>query len=477
MPEIYRHAFAPHLVALVLACACDAPTEAERDGDAATQANPEQQQHESPLANTGAETPSAIPAATAAPQIEPLPAPPPRVPITTRIARQMLIVRAAADPRAAMRARIPLGEAFNVYAYVEGPECGGKGWGDVGDSAFVCLEQTRKAGDVAPRELPELRDADLAPFFYAKVKAAQVARRWKTLASWQNGEPHVDTLEPEHDYAFTNRRRVKGEIVLIDERSRVVLESEVTRYRPSRFEGRDMVAMPVPADRRLAWGITWPENPVLTEPREGAPLAASIDYQAEILVSPEPTVGSDGRWWQVDGGWIHDKHLGHWSLPALPADVAGNELWIDVELDNQTLTVMRGASPIFATLVSTGFKGPTPKGLFRISMKQAIGQMQSRPDAEESYNVEAVPFVQYFTGNFALHGAFWHYRFGHKISHGCVNLSPRDAKRVYDMTAPHAELGWQNVYEGEGALGTTVRVRKGDAPVQDKRDAPRLFEG
>jgi hypothetical protein len=45
------------------------------------------------------------------------------------------------------------------------------------------------------------------------------------------------------------------------------------------------------------------------------------------------------------------------------------------------------------------------------------------------------------------------------------------------MTAPHAELGWLNVYENEAALGTTVRVRKGDAPVEDKRDAPRLFEG
>lgn len=399
--------------------------------------------------------------------------PAPRVPVTTRIARQMLIVRASPEHDAPIRGRIPISEAFNVYGFVEGKECGGKGWGDVGQGAFVCLEPTRKAGDAAPRSLPELRDGGLAPFFYAKLKTGQAGRRWKNLASWKAGEPNHDVLEPEHDYAFTNRRRVSGELVLIDSDARVVLESEVTRYRPSRFEGRDMVANPVPEGRKLAWGITWPENPVFSAASETSTAGASIDYQAEILLQGP----ADNGFWAVDGGYIEDKHLGIWELPVPPADVATDEVWIDVELDSQTLTVMRGETPLFATLVSTGFKGPTPKGLFRISMKQAIGQMQSRPDAEESYNVEAVPFVQYFTGNFALHGAFWHYRFGHKISHGCVNLSPKDARRVYDMTAPHAELGWVHAFEGEGALGSTVRVRKGNTPVEDKRDPPRRFDG
>jgi hypothetical protein len=465
-----------------LVLACDSSVEGSHDASEQSHGSVEQLQHESAPAAAPSEdveaTPAAVQSATppvhadeAAPVAE-------REPVATRIARQMLILRAEPNMRAPIRGRIPLGEAFEVFAFVEGPECGGKGWADVGEGAFACLEATRTAGDVEPRSLPELRDGDLAPFFYAKVKTGQVARRWKSVAAWTAGEEPIGTLEPEHDYAFTNRRRVTGEILLIDERSTVVLESEVTRYRPSRFEGRDLVAAPIPAERAFAWGVTWPENPVLAEPREDAPLLASIDYQAEILLQPQPTVGADGRWWAVEtGGYIHDKHLGHWSLPTPPADVADDELWIDVELDQQTLTVMRGSSPLFATLISSGFKGPTPKGLFRISIKQAIGQMQSRPDAEESYNVEAVPFVQYFTGNFALHGAFWHYRFGHKISHGCVNLSPRDAKRVYDMTAPHARPGWLHVFEGEQALGTTVRVRKGDEPVQDKREAPRLFEG
>jgi L,D-transpeptidase catalytic domain len=404
--------------------------------------------------------------------------PPEREPIAIRIARQQLILRAAADPDAAIRGRIPLGEAFEVFAYVAGPECGGKGWGDLGNGAFACLEATRKGGDVEPRELPELRDAELAPFFYAKLKTGQQAPRWKSLAAFQAGADPVDELEPEHDYAFVTRRRSGGEVVLIDDRDRVVREQDITRYRPSRFAGRDLQLDPVPADRVLAWGITWPENPVMSEPSESARALAPIDYQAEIILLPEPTRNREGAWWSIDGGgYIHGRSLRRFQPAAAPEGIGADELWIDVELESQTLTVMRGETPVFTTLVSTGFKGPTPRGLFRISIKQAIGQMQSRADAEEQYNVEAVPFVQYFSGNFALHGAFWHYRFGHKISHGCVNLSPKDARRVYGMTSPEPRGGWLHVYEGENVLGTTVRVRRGDEAVIDKREPVRLFTG
>ncbi len=396
---------------------------------------------------------------------------PEREPIEIRIARQQLILRAAPDFDAPLRGRIPLGEAFEVFAYVDGPSCGGKGWGDVGNGAFTCLEATRKGGDAVPRELPELRDGELAPFFYAKLRTGQSASRWKSLAAWQAGEAPIDQLEVEHDYAFVTRRRMNGEIVLIDDRDRLVLEKDVTRYRPSRFEGRDLTIEPVPQGRVLSWGITWPENPVMAEPSESARALPTIDYQAEIMLLPEPTKNDEGTWWSIDGGgWMNGKHLRRWWVGDVPEGIADDETWIDVELDSQTLTVMRGPTPLFVTLVSTGFKGPTPRGLFRISMKQAIGAMQSRPDAEESYNVEAVPFVQYFTGNFALHGAFWHYRFGHKLSHGCVNLSPKDARRVYGMTSPEPRRGWMHVYEAEGRLGSTVRVRKGDEQVVDKRD-------
>lgn len=458
-------------LSLVLAVStCDRQPDPTREDSPAYEAS-EQLLPTTPDVASDTSTPEA-PAPQAA-VIASAPTPTPeRAPIGIRIARQTIILRDAPEANALVRGRIPLGEAFEVYAYVDGQGCGGKGWGDVGNHAFACLEATRKADDDSPplRMLPELRDAGLAPFFYAKVKQGDVAHRWRSLRAYAAGEPPVDELEPEHDYAFVTRRRFKGELVLIDEKDRVVLEKDVTRYRPSRFAGRDLQADPVPAGKLLAWGVTWPENPVSTEPRDGAPMAASIDYQAELLLDPVFERNADGLWFRIDEGrWIAAKHLGRWQPATPPADIADDEIWIDIELDDQVLTLSRGPTPLFATLVSTGFKGPTPRGLFRISMKQAIGQMQARPDAEEQYNVEAVPFVQYFSGNFALHGAFWHYRFGHKISHGCVNLSPRDARFLYGQTAPAAKPGWLHVYESPTQPGTTIRIRRGDEPVTDKR--------
>ena len=41
----------------------------------------------------------------------------------------------------------------------------------------------------------------------------------------------------------------------------------------------------------------------------------------------------------------------------------------------------------------------------------------------------------FFDNDIALHGAFWHDRFGYKHSHGCVNMPPRDAEWVFNWSA------------------------------------------
>jgi len=52
----------------------------------------------------------------------------------------------------------------------------------------------------------------------------------------------------------------------------------------------------------------------------------------------------------------------------------------------------------------------------------------------ETWIVPDVPNVMYIKGGVALHGAYWHNKFGTgvRLSHGCVNLSLRDAAWLYD---------------------------------------------
>src|SRR5690606_28101294 len=101
---------------------------------------------------------------------------------------------------------------------------------------------------------------------------------------------------------------------------------------------------------------------------------------------------------------------------------------------------------------------------FRISRKVAERTMNSMADSDEQYTVDKVPWTFYFDTGYALHAAFWHDGFGRPRSHGCVNLSPRDAERLYGWTAPAVAPGWFEVYGHSDQPGSVVRIRSGRDP-------------
>ena len=78
----------------------------------------------------------------------------------------------------------------------------------------------------------------------------------------------------------------------------------------------------------------------------------------------------------------------------------------------------------------------------------------------DRYRIEDVPYTQYFDQGIALHAAFWHSNYGIKMSHGCVNLSPLDAKWVFLFTDPQLPKGWHGVWATDGRPGSRVRVHE-----------------
>lgn len=145
-------------------------------------------------------------------------------------------------------------------------------------------------------------------------------------------------------------------------------------------------------------------------------------------------------------------------------EFAADEVWIHVDLREGTLMVYRGPDPIYSTLISSGLEGhETPTGFFRVQRKFISDTMANLgPDAgDDRYRIEDVPWTQYFDGNIAIHGAFWHDRFGLERSHGCVNLSPTDAHRVFELTEPQVPPGWHGVEGDRGDnLGSRVIVTR-----------------
>lgn len=129
--------------------------------------------------------------------------------------------------------------------------------------------------------------------------------------------------------------------------------------------------------------------------------------------------------------------------PLVPKDAK----WIFINLTEQMLTAYEGDTPVFVTLVSSGREEfPTPKGIFRVTSKHVTSNMDDFANSDEAYSIEDVPWVIYFHGSYALHGAFWHNRFGMQRSHGCVNLSPVDARWLFQWSTPELPFGWHGVF-------------------------------
>lgn len=104
---------------------------------------------------------------------------------------------------------------------------------------------------------------------------------------------------------------------------------------------------------------------------------------------------------------------------------------IVIDLSDSRLYAYEGQAVAAAFAVSAGGPGTaTPVGRF------SIGRRFSRQDMSgPDYYAPDVPWVQYFTGNYAIHGTYWHNSFGEAVSHGCVNMRTPDAEWLYFWSA------------------------------------------
>jgi len=105
--------------------------------------------------------------------------------------------------------------------------------------------------------------------------------------------------------------------------------------------------------------------------------------------------------------------------------------WIEINLSSQRLTAWQGGKAVFSATVSTGKAStPTYPGIFAIQRKLVSDRMRG-----PGYDVPNVPYSMYYYGGYAIHGAYWHNRFGTPVSHGCTNMRPKDAQFVYNFAS------------------------------------------
>ncbi len=167
------------------------------------------------------------------------------------------------------------------------------------------------------------------------------------------------------------------------------------------------------------------------------------------------------------GGWMRTASIVRAELVEPPEGVGPTDRWIDIDIDRQILVAYEGPRPIFATLVSTGRnskQSETPIGVFQIWAKLEYSDMDDieRTDVDKNYSIQDVPWVQFFKGSYGFHAAFWHNDFGRRRSHGCINLSPADARYLFQFSQPILPPGWNAILPMPEDRPTTVQVRSKD---------------
>ncbi|RPI93481.1 MAG: L,D-transpeptidase [Chloroflexi bacterium] len=174
--------------------------------------------------------------------------------------------------------------------------------------------------------------------------------------------------------------------------------------------------------------------------------------------------GASGEYFWADGAAF--KILTEADVAPIHPDVDPNEKKIAVNLDYQTLSCFEGNNEVYFCRVSSGRKYDangqisdklaTPVGTLLthwkiISLNMTAGNYQT------GYSTPAVPWSTAISGDgVAIHGAFWHNAFGEKVSHGCINVAPEDAKWIFRWTTPYVSLAQSELRMSLPEHGTTV---------------------
>ena len=233
--------------------------------------------------------------------------------------------------------------------------------------------------------------------------------------------------------------------------------SSVAYFSPSKFRG-------VAVDKTLpAWIRNHGDSrkPVVTVDAKGK---RNGELAPRTIVSILET-SADAKLVRVtDTAWVSRKDVRVASITPPPPGTGANEKWFDVDRDEQVLVAYEGNKPVYATMVSTGkWKHATPTVIARVGSKLLSASMNNNR-GDEQYAVADVPWTMYYDNSYALHTSYWHDGFGGPRSHGCINLSPRDARALYQWSSPDIPAGWIAVYGDEDNPGSLIRVHARELP-------------
>ncbi len=178
--------------------------------------------------------------------------------------------------------------------------------------------------------------------------------------------------------------------------------------------------------------------------------------------------GAYGEFFWFDGAGA--KILTDEDVKPISPNIDPNEKKIVVNVTYQTLSCFEGNNEVFFCRVATGktldkYGEPsdelaTPVGDMLTHWK-IVSKNMTAGDTQAGYSTPAVPWNTFIHGDgIAIHGAFWHNDFGERRSHGCINVTPEDAKWIFRWTTPYITLQQSEQRMTYPEHGTIVSVKE-----------------
>jgi hypothetical protein len=366
----------------------------------------------------------------------------------------------APNPAAPRRGAAALAARLPLYGAAVAPGCRSE-WLMVGPSAWVCGDLVRVSSEPAIRATEETRgtaDGMPRPYYFIGNDGAF---GYGALSTAGDAAP-VAEMQPGFAVSITaTGTGPRGEAFGLTTKGVWLPMRDLRPARPSTFRGYE----PVHGALDRGWIVV--DAASSFEVPGGRRVDAPSLRRFDIVPVFERRKARGRDYVRIgDGRWVDANEVRAPTPADLPDEVRGRERWIDVELVSQVVTAYEGTVPVFTTLASTGTGKAdeltaTPMGAYRIWVKLRTSDMDNLEDIEARryYAIQDVPWVLFFKRGFGLHGAFWHDSFGHVRSHGCVNLTPLDAERLFDWSSPRLPAGWTAALPTDYDPGTLVRVR------------------
>lgn len=199
---------------------------------------------------------------------------------------------------------------------------------------------------------------------------------------------------------------------------------------------------PFPGPRLYYATTHWIED-LITDGRDNSLWYKAYDHHFNAYYYIQPT---------------HIRILQDQDLAPLSPQVPPEEKTIQVCLAQQLLLAFEGERLVFNCRVSTG-RGEfaTPQGWFTTFHKRPTAHMVGGVSHGAYYDLMGVPWDTYITENgVAFHGTFWHNDYGTPHSHGCINMTPEDARTIYRWTLPQVPPTKRFLYQP--GQGTSVQI-------------------